>query len=220
MVDFILVSENVYFSIALTIMFGIAVLEGITILLGFALSSVLDSLLPDFDFEIDVASELEVQSSLARMLAWLRVGKVPVLMLLVIFLTSFGLIGFAIQAMLQTVTGTLLPAAIAAIPAFILSIPVLRLLGNLIHKYLPNDESSAVSEVSFIGRIATLTLANASKGHPVEAKLKDEHGKTHYVMLEPDGDFELPVKSKVLIVRKDGAVFKAIENTNSSLIDV
>lgn len=219
MFDFFLVSENIYFSIALTIMFGIAILEGVTLLFGFALSSVIDSLLPDVDIDMDIKAELETQSSLSKMLSWLRVGRVPVLMLLVVFLTSFGLLGIGIQSLSQSFTGSVLPALIAVIPAFVLSIPMLRLFAILIEKIMPNDETYAVSEASFIGRVATLTLASATIGHPAEAKLKDKHGKTHYIMLEPDGDFELPARSKVLIVNKENAVFKAIKNTNPSMID-
>ena len=95
MLDFLLANENLPFTVALAVMFGIAVLEGVMALMGFALSGVLDSLLPDMDFDIeaDVYADLETPSPFSRLLGWLRVGKVPMLMLLIIFLTGFGLIG-------------------------------------------------------------------------------------------------------------------------------
>ena len=78
MLEFLTATGNTPFSVALALMFGIAILEGVTSLLGFALSSVIDSLLPDLDLEVDLAAEMETPSPLSRMLSWLRVGQVPV----------------------------------------------------------------------------------------------------------------------------------------------
>ena len=111
MFDFLLATENLPFTVALSVMFGIAFLEGVTVLMGFALSGMLDTLLPDMDFDIeaDLYSELEAPSPFSRLLSWLRVGKVPMLMLLIIFLTAFGLIGLALQSILHSSFDFLLP---------------------------------------------------------------------------------------------------------------
>ena len=83
--------ENQLFSIALMIMFLIAVLEGVAMLLGIGLFAFLDSLLPDIDIGTDIDGAIDLDatgppSSLSRILGWLHVGRVPILILLVTFL--------------------------------------------------------------------------------------------------------------------------------------
>lgn len=221
MLEFITAPQNLAFSVALTLMLGIALLEGVTALFGAALSGLLDSILPDLEFDMDL-SDVEAQSpnALSRVLGWLRVGKVPVLILLVIFLTGFGLIGLGIQSITQNAIGFLLPGYIASIPAVILALPIVRVLGGVIGFIMPNDETEAVSQDSFIGRIASITLGSAKEGNPAEAKIKDQYGTTHYIMVEPDNvDDELDKTTPILIVKKEGHIFKVIRNENENLVD-
>lgn len=221
MLELITAPQNLPFSVALAVMFGIALLEGITAVFGAALSGLLDSLIPDFEVDADL-SDVEIQSpnALSRLLGWLRVGKVPVLILLVIFLTGFGLIGLALQSFVDNQFGFMLPALIASIPAALLALPVVRLLGGFIGMILPKDETEAVSQDSFIGRIATITLGVAKVGSPAEAKIKDQFGTTHYIMVEPEqGADELDASTPLLIVKKAGHLFKVIRNKNMNLVD-
>lgn len=220
MFEFLLATENLPFTIALAVMFGIACLEGVTALLGFALSGVLDALLPDFDFEVDLYSELESPSPFSRMLGWLRVGKVPILMLLIVFLTGFGLIGIALQLFIDSCFGFLLPNWLMSIPAVLLALPVVRIFGGVLNYIMPNDETDAVSVDSLVGRVATITLGTAAWESPAEARVQDIHGMTHYVMVEPDVEGEnFIAPSAVLLVRNAGAVFKVIANPNAALVD-
>ena len=221
MLEFITAPQNIPFSVALAVMFGIAILEGITALFGAALSGLLETLIPGVEFNADL-SDVEVQSpnALSRLLGWLRIGQVPVLILFVIFLTSFGLIGLGLQSLSHTITGSLLPYYIMSIPAVFLSMPSVRVLGGAIGHIMPKDETDAVSPETFIGRIATITLGTAKKGSPAEAKIKDHLGTTHYIMVEPDseGD-EFNVNTPLLIISREGHIFKTIKNENSNLVD-
>lgn len=222
MLDFLLATENLPFTVALAVMFGIAFLEVVMVLMGFALSGMLDSLLPDidFDFELELDSELETLSPFSHLLSWLRMGKVPMLMLLIIFLTGFGLIGLALQSFLHGSFGFLLPNWLMSIPAFLLALPVVRVFGGALNRFMPNDETDAVSVASLVGRVATITLGTAASGSPAEARVRDVHGITHYVMVEPDVANEcFPAQSLVLLVRNEGAIFKAITNPNPALVD-
>jgi hypothetical protein len=223
MSDFLTASQNIPFTVALAVMFGIAVLEGVLTLIGVGFSNVIESLMPDVDFDVDAdLSGPEVQSAtpLSRLLGWLRIGKVPVLMLLVIFLTAFGLIGIAIQSFFQSTAGFMLPAAVASIPALLLALPVMRVFGSIISKLMPKDETDAISIETLIGRVATITLGTAKPGSPAEARVRDMHGTTHYVMVEPDAQQEEFSKGDdVLLVRRAGSVFKVINNTNPSLVN-
>ena len=59
----------------------------------------------------------------------------------------------------------------------------------------------------------------SSTGYAAQARLRDAHGQTHYVMVEPDGDMELAAGSEVLLVRRAGPRFLAIPNPNPLLSD-
>jgi hypothetical protein len=223
MLEFATQTENLWFSIALTVMFGIALLEGIMTLFGMALSSLLDTLLPDFDADVGVdAGDVEIQSpnGLSRLLGWLRFGKVPVLMLLVIFLTGFGLGGLLLQSLFQSVFGFLLPGFIAAIPAFMLALPVVRVIGGGVAYLMPDEETEAVKEDSLIGHTATITLGEAKTGSPAEAKVKDKFGTMHYLMVEPDvADQVFAAGDDVLLVKRQGHTFRVIAVDNQNLAD-
>ncbi len=229
MLGFLTASQNLPFAVALAVMLGIAVLEGVLTLIGFGLSNALDSLLPDHDFDLDLHPDVDVHhdahvemqspSALSHFLSWLRVGKVPVLMLFVVFLTAFGLIGLSLQGFVHNLSGSLLPASIASIPAVVLALPVVRVMGSLIAKIMPQDETEAVSRNSLIGRVATITLGTARPDSPAEARVLDLHGTSHYVMVEPDTEDEFNRGDQVVLVRITGSVFRAIRNPSPSLVD-
>ncbi len=223
MFDLLTATQNYAFTVALGLMLVIAVMEGVASFVGAGLSDFLDSLLPDLeiDVDLDVGAADASPSAFTRFLGWLRVGRVPMLILLIIFLTAFGLIGLSLQSAVHGVSGGYLPGWIAVVPAMFLALPVVRVLGAAMAYILPNDETDAVSEASFIGRIAVITLGAASLGSPAEAKLTDEHGHTHYVMVEPDMESaEFPQGTAVLLTERHGAVFRGILSSNEALQDV
>jgi len=221
MINFLLASQNMPFTVALAVMLIIAFLEGVSTLLGAGIFSFIDSLLPELDIDADMDSpDFESSGLFSKLLGWLRIGEVPVIMLLVIFLTAFGLIGLGLQSFAQGTLGSLLPGSFASIPAVLLGFPIVRLCGGILGKFMPKDETEAVAETSFIGRIAVITLGNASPGNPAEAKLRDKFGQTHYVMVEPDvSDERFENGTQVVLVRQQGAIFKAIQNKSDALVD-
>ncbi len=164
--------------------------------------------------------EIGATSALSKLLGWLCVGKVPVLVLLVVALTTFGFAGLALQGLVSSIFGFLLPAWIAWLPAFAVALPTTRLIGTGLARLVPKDETSAVSRRSFVGRIATVTLGAARCGEPAQARVRDQYGRTHYVMVEPDGDGEVfETGSEVLLVTLVGASFRAIRNTSTAMVD-
>jgi len=219
MFEFLSAPENVPFAVSLGLMFSIAVLEGVATLFGLGFSSMLDQFLPDVDFDVG-APELDHGNGLTKALGWLRIDKTPVLVTFVIFLTSFGLIGYIAQSLSQSLFGGMMPALLASVLAFFASLPVVRTTAGVIGRFIPKDESSAVSEDSLIGRTAIITMGVARVTEPVQARVFDEHGRTHYVMVEPDVlQEEFSEGEEVLLVKRDGAVFKIIKDTTSSLVN-
>lgn len=221
MLSLMLASENLAFSIALVLMIMIAVLEGLAALLGAGMSSALESLLPESDLSPHTeVGQVDADTALSRFLGWLRIGEVPLLMLLVIFLFSFGLSGLLLQGLLQALTGWLAPGWLAVPLVFVASLPLVRLGGGVLQAVMPRDETTAVTEDSLLGRIAVITLGTARQNYPAEARVKDQHGYTHYLQLEPDaeGD-EFLQGTEVLLLSRQGAVYKGIKNINPHLSD-
>lgn len=214
MLEFITSPENIPFAVSLLILLIIAMLEGVGAVFGAGISSVFNGLFPDANIAID-GPDLDSPGIIGRVLSWLRVGQVPILVLIVVFLVGFGISGLMLQKFLLLTFGFMLPAAIASIPAFVISIPTVRVLGSGLNRIIPKDETSAVSEDTFIGRVAVITLGESKKNNPAEGKVKDSFGKSHYILIEPDNEEDLFVKgSEVLLVRKDSSKFYAIENKN------
>ncbi len=221
------------FTTAILIMAGVAALEIVSLLFGGALSQLIDAMLPDFDFadvEIDAdgldADGVEVDgvdaeggaSVFARFLSWLCVGKTPVLILLAAFLGGFGVVGHAAQQAAAGVFGAPAPTPLAAVVAFFGALPITRALGSTAARIMPKEETDAVSRDSFIGRLATVIRGEARRGAPAEAKLTDAAGATQYVLIEPDLDSEaFGQGADVILVARDGAVYRAIANPSPAL---
>ena len=52
-----------------------------------------------------------------------------------------------------------------------------------------------------------------------QARVKDAHGRTHYLMVEPDVDDEVFEEgAQVLLVRKLGAFYRCIANPHPGLL--
>jgi len=189
------------FGVALALMVALSVLEGMGLLLSHSPSHLLDSLVPETPDGVDGP------------LGWLHLGKVPILVLLALFLAGFALAGYLIQGVALSLMGSLLPTWMAALPAAFAGLSVTNALGGLIARVIPRDESSAVSEQSLIGRAGVVARGTARAGLAAEAKVRDLNGHTHYVMVEPDlPDQVLEEGANILLVRKSGASFFCILN--------
>jgi len=207
-IAFFFAAENVLFSAAICLMLLIGVLEGVGTLLGAGISHMLDSLVPDIDMD---APDVAAGGGLSGFLGWLCVGRVPLLILLVTFLTVFGIAGLVMQSVAAHALGTPLPGALVALPAFAAALPGTRWLGSAFARFMPHEETYAVSRNSFVGRVAVLTQGRADQTLAAEARLKDAHGRTHYVRVAADVAGEtFDQGEQVLLVRNDGALFRVI----------
>ena len=231
------------FAAAISLMLIIAAVELIGALMGMPASAALDSMLPeiDADIDLDIEAELDLAADyaggpldadapsvpntpspgpLSQILGWLCVGKVPILVLLIVFLTAFGLAGFLVQGIVRGIVGTPLPAVAAVAPALFAAIPATRAAGLALAKIMPKEQTEAVSQKRFIGKIATIVRGEARKGLPAEAKFSDRHGQTHYVLIEPDNEKETFAQgAEVVIVKQRGSIYRAILNTSAAMSD-
>lgn len=217
MLDFITAGSNLPFTLALAMMLVLATLELLGFLFGLSTSGFLDGWF-DFDHADVDGSQLVSVSLVDKFMGWLHFGKVPALILLAVFLVSFGMAGYLLQGTLWAFSGLLLPWWIAVPLVLPLTLPCMRVFGGLLARVLPKDETQSVSQAGLIGRMATIVLGTASHGSPAQAKVRDQHGQTHYVMLEPDeSEASFQAGDSVLLISHNGAVYRAIRDNNPAL---
>lgn len=214
------------FSTALLVMFGLTAVELFTLFGGVSLNDLVDEFVVSktgLETLGDAPTGMETTSDgpgpLGRFLAWLYVGRVPVLMVLIVFLTVFGLAGVIAQSAVYSLLGRVVPGALAGPAVFFLCLPVVRLCTGGIARLLPKDETSAVSVKTFVGQTALMVGGTARSGLPAQARFKDAFGTEHYLLVEPeDAGEELAMGTTVLIVRETGGGrFSAIPNPNAAL---
>ncbi|HEY1129865.1 MAG TPA: YqiJ family protein [Roseateles sp.] len=201
--------ETLPFGVAVALIVAIALLEGLGMLIALSPSNLIDSWLP----------EHAAETGLDRVLGWLHLGRVPALVLLLLFLLGYALFGYALQKVAFNLFGSFIPAWIAGLLAVPPGLTTVRGLGSLIAHIIPRDESSAVSEQSLVGRAGSVSAGTARRGLAAQARVRDAHGRTHYLMVEPDLDEEVFEEgAQILIVRKQGAFYRCIANPHPHLI--
>lgn len=163
-------------------------------------------------FGVDMDSDLHVEGDLHfDFLSWLGVGRLPLLMLIVIFLAIFGIGGLALQQLLRDLAGGPLPT-LAAVPAVgIAALPVTGVAARLLAPILPRDFTTAVPLDVLVGSSAQIVTGRARSGSPARARAEDHHGQVHYIMVEPDNAGQVFEEGeRVLLVRREGECFRAI----------
>jgi hypothetical protein len=197
--DFWLASANLPFAGAGFLLVGLMLIQ----LLGAA------DLVPDLDSDMD--GEVDGFGAADGLLSFLGLGKLPLMIWLALLLLLFMIIGYAGQQIIEGMTGALLPALLAAPLAAVAAIPATAIVARPLHRIMPKDETTAVSIDSLVGRFALIEGGTATPGSPARAKVKDIHGHLHFVMVEPDNDGQqFDPGEKLLLVRREGKVFKAI----------
>lgn len=229
MIEWFTAPGSAPFSVALLVMLGLTAVELLSLLTGVSLNDAVDELVvPHADAAVaaDAPTGMEVTSPdgpsvMGRFLAWMYVGTVPVLMIAIVFLTAFGLIGLFAQQIVRSLTGLPLPGIIAAPMVGVACLPVVRGFAGALARVLPRDETSAVDAATFVGRTALITGGEARVGMPAQARLTDQFGTTHYVLVEPeDAADRFVTGSLVLLLRQTGGGrFSAIANPNAALVD-
>lgn len=192
MIDFLTASANAPFTVALLLMLMIGAVEA----LGLGLGSV----------ELDL--DADGHGLGGDFLDWLGVGRVPLLILLVVLLALFGILGIAIQQLASGLLGAPLSPWIAAPAALIASLPLTGSAAGGLARIMPRDETTAVPIESLLGKRGTITVGTARRGSPAQARVRDIHGQTHHVMVEPhDDDAAYAEGETVLLVRREGSIF-------------
>ncbi|MDH3475206.1 MAG: YqiJ family protein [Rhodospirillales bacterium] len=182
----------------------------------------------DADLDLDVGADVDAGvdadagapdagdgNFLVAALGWLNVGRVPFIVLLASYLTSFAVIGWVGQWFVSGLFG-LLPAAVAAPVAAFAALPPTRWISRIVGRLVPREETYAVSEAQFVGLVARVTLGPVATDTPGKAKLTDAHGNSHFVRVRAARDgVRFETGAEVLLVECEGNLFQVIAAPDS-----
>ena len=179
----------------------------------------------DGDVDLDLDPDASAAGSSAgfggAITTLLGLGRVPLLVWLVVFLLLFALIGLSIQAFAADLTGSPLYSWLAALFSFGATVPATSLVVRPLARIIPQDETTAVSLDSLVGRRAKIANGRSAAGYPARASVRDRHGQVHYVMVEPHEDSsEMHEGDELLIVRREGQTFYGVAQAERKLSPV
>jgi hypothetical protein len=205
--DFIAADANGAFSFAVGLVFVIGICEGLAVFTGMSVLGMLDDWL-----DIDGLSGADVSPSLfGSALGWLSLGRLPLLIWLVLALTSFAIIGYSCNFIGLLLMDQTLPSFVTVPISLSATLFSCRYVGKLIAYVLPSTETSAVSVETLSGRAATIIQGCAVKGLPAEALVVDGYQQKHYVLVEPDADgIEFRAGTQVVLLEHLGRVWTAM----------
>lgn len=168
-----------------------------------------------FDLDIDADGHAGAIEGLS---SFIGLGKLPFLMWFSLLLFLFSSIGVGGQYLIESLTGSMLPALIAGPLALVPALPLAGATSGLFARILPQDETSAVSRGTLVGKRGHIDVGTARRGSPARAVVKDIHGQSHNVMVEPHEDGAAYTSGEeVLLVRREGDLFFAISDSDRRL---
>lgn len=136
-IDFIFDLDNYAFTGSIILAILIILLESTMSFIGLGISEMIDSMIPDFEQEVYDENDMSFSILLIKFFMWIRLKRIPSIVLLVSLLFTFGFIGLILQIILLNLTGILWFSFLILFPTIVFSILILRGLGNIIEKFLP-----------------------------------------------------------------------------------
>ena len=190
------------FAIAFVVMIGIGLIEAVGLGLGHL----------DLDAEVDADGHQGV-------LDWLGLGsELPILIWLTSLLGCFTIVGIAIQQGAAALMGAPLPWTLASGGALVAGGLLNTLAANGLARIMPGFETSVISTDDLLRRRGTILEGTARRGMPARAKVVDQHGQAHFIMVEPHDDTDtIGTGEMALLVRRDGKLFFALPDRNTLL---
>jgi len=199
--DILLAPDVRPFAIAAAIMVSLGVIELLTTMVGFSFGQVLGQ---------DASVDTDGDHGLDGLFLWINAGRLPLLMLMILALGIFSIGGFLLQGVAHTI-GTTVPVTIAALVAAAGSIPAIRSTSRALARIIPRDETYAVSDADFVGKVALVSVGPLDQGLPGKVRLKDVFGNWHTLTARASADSTpLLVGASVLLVDRDAKSFIAI----------
>jgi hypothetical protein len=153
-------------------------------------------------------------------------GRVPITVLVMLFLASFAVAGYAAQAVAFTATGALMPAVAASVPAALSGMggwfAGAVLLGRSARLAAASAAQGAwrADSTGLLGRSAVVLRGVAVRGRAGEARVYDASGHPRYVMVEPQMTGETFQEGcRVVLVRQWRGTFFCTVSVREAFFD-
>lgn len=169
----------------------------------------------DFDADADVEAEAEAHAArpdidadsdvgqshgLLASLTWLGVGVVPLSIVLMVLMLTFGIVGFATNQLLRDLLGV--NGVWVALPvAVLLSFGITSGVSQLIARYMPMNESSARPMGALVGSRGTVVFAVSPEGGTVSVR---DAGGDRYQVAARSREFIAAGSEVVLVEYRNG----------------
>lgn len=195
--------DNWFFAVCATVCALMIGLLFISAILGFDIFG--DSGSPEFDLTAPA-------TGLFGSFSWLGFGSMPMLIWLVVFFGGWSMYGFILQSLTHEYFGIVLSWAIAIPVTLMINLPGVSIACRVLKPLIPRNESYAISVTDLIGLTATIVIGTASKGHPTEAKVVDQHGATQYILIEPENLNEIFNQADLILISElQGHIYKGVK---------
>lgn len=172
-IDFVFQPENVIFTVSLFAMFALIAFEIIMTMVGFS------TMFGDADFDVD--ADVDANGSFVSVFFnWINPHGIPVMALLLLFLTLFNVIGFSAQYVVNMVLNFLPNSFMSGPFVMIFSFVGIRYLSKVFSALIPKDENFAVSIEKLVDKVGEVVLP-AKDNLLGTIKVTDEFGSVHYI---------------------------------------
>ncbi len=151
------------------------------------------------------------------MLQWINAGRVPTMAVLMGFLASFSVMGFAVLGLLDLIGWSTPDPWITAPVALIPALWSTRAITHVLARVLPQDETYVLHHHALVGKIARVTVGPVRAGVVARGEVLDQYQNLHFPTLAPfDPNDQMPVNAQVLIVGEREGVLLVMPTENSA----
>ena len=196
MLSFLLDDANFWFSCALGIVIALFILEMVGMFFGISLLGLVDD-------QAALDADADTSSGFTEFGSWLALDRLPLLVWLVLLLTTFGIAGLAMNFLSLTLLNTYFARWLITLLAVVAGLFFTARFGTVIARLLPKQESSATTADELVGTVGHITVGVARQNSPAEGKFVDAHGQPHYLLVEPiEPDEQFSQGEKILLIQK------------------
>ena len=196
MLSFLLDDANFWFSCALGIVIALFILEMAGMFFGVSLLGLVDD-------QAALDADTDTSSGFTEFGSWLALDRLPLLVWLVLLLTTFGSAGLTFNFLSLTLLDTYFARWLITLLAVIAGLFFTARFGTFIARLLPKQESSATTADELVGTVGHITVGVARQNSPAEGKFIDAHGQPHYLLVEPlEPDEQFSQGEKILLIQK------------------
>ena len=196
MLSFLLDDANFWFSCALGIVIALFILEMVGMFFGISLLGLVDD-------QAALDADADTSSGFTEFGSWLALDRVPLLVWLVLLLTTFGIAGLALNFLSLTLLNTYFARWLITLLAVVAGLFFTARFGTVIARLLPKQESSATTADELVGTVGHITVGVAPQNSPAEGKFVDAPGQPHYLLVEPiEPDEQFSQGEKILLIQK------------------